>query len=132
VHRFASFRTTVVIRYSLGEQRKSGLIHDTESFEMLVHLLRWRPQPILVIDPFPDRIAERIAAAVHRRVATLSCRWNVLAEFILSGGYNVARQESARKGQQALTSQYRRLEDAFESETSNDATALPIHCSIAR
>jgi hypothetical protein len=45
-----------------------------------------------------------IATAIHRPVTILPCRWNVLAEFILSGKYRLAWQESLRKGTRALKS----------------------------
>ena len=75
---------------------------------------RWRPRPVLVVDPYPDRVADTIASAVHRNVSVLRCKWNVLAEFILAGHYHLACQASHTKGLQALTSMYQQFEDALD------------------
>jgi hypothetical protein len=112
VAQFGAACIDVIIGYSFGEQPQSGIIHDSESFELLVELMRRTPRPTLVIGPYPERVAERIAAAIHRPVTILPCRWNVLAEFILSGKYRLAWQESLRKGTRALRSAYRRIEEA--------------------
>ena len=116
--RFTALHAAVIIGYSFGEQI-AGTIHDGESFEMLTDLLRWRPRPILVIDPYPERVADRIASAVHRNVSQLRCRWNILAEFILSGGYRLACQASHIKGAQAITSMYRHFEDTLERDAAH-------------
>jgi len=122
--RFSSLQAAVVIGYSFGEQT-AGTLQDRESFEMLTDLLRWRPRPILIVDPYPERVADRIASAVHRNVSQLRCRWNVLAEFILSGGYRLAQQASHIKGAQAITSMYRHFEDALEREAANGRSSGP-------
>ena len=45
-HCWEALNAVVVIGYSFGEQRQSGLIHDAESFDLIVDLLRWRPKPV--------------------------------------------------------------------------------------
>jgi hypothetical protein len=111
--RFASLHAAVIIGYSFGVQ-STGMINDAESFEMLTDMLRWRPRPVLVVDPYPDRVADTIASAVHRNVSVVRCKWNVLAEFILAGRYHLACQASHTKGLQGITSMYRQFEDALD------------------
>jgi hypothetical protein len=112
---FASLEAVVVIGYSFGEQRDTGCIDDTESFEALTDLLRWRPKPVLVIGPDPEGVAARLEAAVRTRdIGLLACRWNVLSQFVLCGAFSRACKEVPRRGLQIVTSSYRRLEDALE------------------
>ncbi|HEY4368746.1 MAG TPA: hypothetical protein VGN07_16045 [Steroidobacteraceae bacterium] len=113
IHDFGSAHLNVIVGYSFGEQRDSGAIHDTESFELIIDLMRWKPRPTLIVDPYPERIADRIGAAVHRHVTVLPCKWNVLSHFILEGAYQSAWRERQRKGNGFITSQYRRFEEAL-------------------
>jgi hypothetical protein len=113
ISRFNSVRSVVIIGYSFGEQVTTGLIDDAEFFEMLVDLLRWRPKPILLVNPDPERLFFRIEESIHcKSVSAMHCKWNVLAEFILSGGYKLALQNSW----QEVTSLYLRFEDAMSRE----------------
>ena len=100
-------RFIVLIGYSFGEQRDTGLIDDSETFAMLTELLVWCPRPILVIDPWPERIVDRMAASLRRpSVSSLRCRWNVLAEFIVTGGYGRAIRAGWSKGNSSITHEY--------------------------
>jgi hypothetical protein len=104
---FRSVEVVVLIGYSFGEQTDTGLIDDSETFEMLSELLRWCPKPILIIDPKPDRIFDRIAASLRRpQISVLRCRWNVLAEFIVSGGYVRAFRAEGSKRNKSITEEY--------------------------
>ena len=49
--KFQSLQAVVIIGYSFGEQSATGSIDDSESFEMIVDLLRWRPKPVLLVGP---------------------------------------------------------------------------------
>lgn len=114
IHAFSSVRFVVLIGYSFGEQRDTGLIDDSETFAMLSDLLRWRSKQILVIDPNPERIVDRIAASLRRpHVSALRCRWNVLAEFIFSGGYGRAIRGEWSKRNSLITQEYWKFEDYF-------------------
>lgn len=114
-HCFDALHAVVIIGYSFGEQRQSGMIHDTESFELLVDLLRWRSKPVLVIGPNPDSVAARIESGMRRRrVSTLACKWNVLAQFVTSGAFAHAYKRSRRRDMQAVTSQYQAFEEHVE------------------
>jgi hypothetical protein len=113
ISRFNSVRAVVIIGYSFGEQVTTGLIDDAEFFEMLVDLLRRRPKPILLVNPDPERLLFRIEESIHcKSVSALHCKWNILAEFILSGGYKLALQNNW----QEVTSLYLRFEDAMSRE----------------
>jgi len=115
--RFNTVDCVVLIGYSFGEQRTDGSIDDVESFEMLVSLLLWRPKPVLVIGPDPERIYMRLEAAVRERsVSMLRCKWNVLAEFMLSDAFGMACEQVHHRGLQSITSEYRRCEDVLEDE----------------
>jgi hypothetical protein len=119
---FDALHAVVIIGYSFGEQRQSGLIHDTESFELLVDLLRWRPKPVLVIGPDPDSVAARVEVGTRRRVSTLACKWNVLSQFILVGAFARACDRSSGRDARAITSKYQ----AFEERVEYIATAAEI------
>jgi hypothetical protein len=109
--RFDSINYVVLIGYSFGEQHQDGCIDDVETFEMLASLLRWRPKPVLVIGPDPDRICLRLEQAIRRAsVSRLCCKWNVLAEFMLTDGFGRACEQVHRKGLQIISSEYRRFE----------------------
>ena len=112
IRAFSSVRFVVFIGYSFGEQRDTGLIDDSETFEMLTDLLRWCPRPVLVIDPWPERIVDRIAASLCRsQVSAIRCRWNVLAEFIVSGEYGRAARNEWSKCNSSVTQEYWKFED---------------------
>ncbi len=108
---FDALQAVAIIGYSFGEQRQSGLIHDTESFELLVDLLRWHPKPVLVIGPDPDSVAARVEAGTRRRVSTLACKWNVLSQFVLTRGFARACNQSRHRGARAITSHYQAFEE---------------------
>lgn len=114
---FDSMECVVLIGYSFGEQRGDGSIDDIESFEMFASLLRWRPKPVLVIGPDPEKVRMRLEQAIRRSsVSSLCCKWNVLAEFMLSDAFGVACEQVHRRGLQVITSEYRRFEDMMERD----------------
>lgn len=81
---FPTVDCVCIIGYSFGAW--SGGIDDSESFEMLVDLLCWRPKPVLIVDPAPQHLANSIESLIKvKNVHRLCCRWNILAEFIASG-----------------------------------------------
>jgi hypothetical protein len=108
---FDALHAVVIIGYSFGEQRQGGLIHDTESFELLVDLLRWRPKPVLIIGPDPDSVAARVEAGIRKRVSTLACKWNILSRFVSIGAFARACERSRRRNARAITSQYQAFEE---------------------
>lgn len=111
---FQSLQVVVIIGYSFGEQRETGSIDDSESFEIIVDLLRWRPKPVLLVGPEPERLLSRIESAIRSKsVSMLRCKWNVLAEFILSGGFTSAYKLARLNGVQEMTSLYLKFEDAM-------------------
>jgi hypothetical protein len=109
-----TLHAVVVIGYSFGEQRQSGLIHDSESFDQIVDLLRWRPKAVLVIGPEPGAVASRLETGIRRRVSTLACKWNVLAQFICDGAFERARTCSGRRDTRTITSRYQAYEERVE------------------
>ena len=112
ISNFLSMQAVVIIGYSFGEQPGTGSIDDSESFEMIVDLLRWRPKPVLLIDPFPERLVLRIEQAVRNKIVSpLQCKWNVLSEFILSGGFASAYKQSGQARDQEITSLYQKFEE---------------------
>ena len=82
-HIFASIRNLCLIGYSFGAW--GGGIDDPESFELLTDLLRWRPKPILVVNPEPYDLISLFEGSIKQKVFGLSCKWNILAKFIATG-----------------------------------------------
>lgn len=77
---FSSIRRVCIIGYSFGR------MNDAESFEMLIDLLRWKPKPILIVNPDPRDLIELLETTLKRKsVYGLSCKWNVLAKFVING-----------------------------------------------
>lgn len=113
-HCWEALNAVVVIGYSFGEQRQGGLIHDAESFDLIVDLLRWRPKPVLVIGPEPDAVASRLETGIRRRVSILACKWNVLAQFICDKAFERADTGSWRRGARTITSRYQAYEERIE------------------
>lgn len=108
---FDAVMVVVFVGYSFGTQ-SNDTIDDTESFELITDLLRWRPKPVLVIGPNPEAVASRIEAALRRkRVSLLRCRWNVLAEFVLSGAFARATRRTWRGDPRAITQLYQGFEE---------------------
>jgi hypothetical protein len=67
-----------------------------------------------VIDPWPERIVDRIATSLCRsQVSALHCRLKVLAELIVSGEYGRAVRDEWSKGNSSTTQEYWRFEDYF-------------------
>ena len=86
---FHSVKVVVIIGYSFGLQNISGDIDDKESYEFLVSLLRKYPKPILIIDPKPQILLDRIEASIKRNcLYFLPYKWNELSSFILSGNFS--------------------------------------------
>ena len=111
---FEALEIVVIIGYSFGAQ-PSGALDDAESFEMLTDLLRWRPKPVLVIEPAPELLAERLIATTRGgRVSMLRCKWNVLAEFVMTGQFRRACARTWRGDRRSITP----LFWAFEEELS--------------
>jgi hypothetical protein len=118
---FHAMHAVVIIGYSFGEQPATGSIDDSESFKMIIDLLRWRPRPVLIVGPDPERLFLRIESAIRKRaVSMLRCKWNVLAEYILVGAFENACKEVHRKGLQEITSQYLRFADLMNDERSQN------------
>jgi hypothetical protein len=113
---FASAHVIVIAGYSFGDQLTTwSSIDDLESFELLTDLLRWRPRPVLVVGPDPERMVYRIESAVRRRLGSiLQCRWNVLAEFVLSRRHDAARRLLGGGGRRVMDSEYWRFEEEVE------------------
>jgi hypothetical protein len=107
---FENRAMVVTVGYSFGAQ-PDGSLDDSESFDMLVDLLRWRPKPVLVIDPEPDALAARLEAPLRRRVSVLRCKWNVLCEFVISGLFANAYRELQHRDPRAITDRYRAFEE---------------------
>jgi hypothetical protein len=128
---FEDVGCVVVIGYSFGEQRAVGSIDDVESFEMLTDLLRWRPKPVLIVGPDPERLCFRVEAAIRKSSVTmLSCRWNVLAEFMLSDAFGLACEQIHHRGLQVITTEYRRFEDMLEDERGLSDNLDPVGAII--
>ena len=114
IYCFDSLQAVVIIGYSFGEQPETGVIHDAESFEQITDLLRWRPKPVLVIGPAPESVFGRIKSAVRAaRVSMLCCKWNALAEFVLSGAFTQACKQAWRGDLRAVTPAYQAFESAI-------------------
>jgi hypothetical protein len=115
---FELVSAVVIIGYSFGSQ-PSGSLDDTESFEMITDLLRWRRKPVLVVDPQPEPLAFRLQAALKGApVSMLRCKWNVLAEFLLGGGFARACAGDRR----SLTLLYQIFEDEIADSAACDAS----------
>jgi hypothetical protein len=111
IRRFDAVMAVVFVGYSFGTQ-PNDTIDDTESFELIADLLRWRAKPILVIGPDPEPVASRIEGALRRkRVSLLRCRWNVLAEFVLSGSFGRGTPLTGRGDSNAITQLYYGFEE---------------------
>jgi hypothetical protein len=81
---FSTVHCVSTIGYSFGAW--GGGLDDGESFEMLTDLLRWKPKPVLIINPEPQYLVELLETAIKRKtVYGLCCKWNVLAKFIVTG-----------------------------------------------
>lgn len=80
---FPTIHCVCLIGYSFGAC--GGRTDDAESFEMVTDLLRWKPKPVLVVNPTPHALIDRLEASIKQKVYGLCCKWNILAEFIKSG-----------------------------------------------
>ena len=81
---FSTVHCVCIIGYSFGTW--GGGMDDVESFELLSDLLRWKPKPILIVNPTPQYLVELLETAIKRKtVYGLSCKWNILANFIING-----------------------------------------------
>ncbi len=118
--KFESIQSVVIIGYSFGAQG-DGSIDDSESFDMIVDLLRWRPKRVLIIDPDPWGLFSRINAVIKENaVSILRCKWNVLADFILSGAYTKAFNQGRLNGLQEITLLYRIFEEIEASKKGDE------------
>jgi hypothetical protein len=68
---FESMQSVIIIGSTFGYQSATDSIDDTESFEMIVDLLRWRPKRVLIVDPDPERLYFRIQSAVRRNTVSI-------------------------------------------------------------
>jgi len=101
---FATIKCLCIIGYSFGSKQER--IDDGESFEMLVDLLRWKPKPVLIINPNPLHLVELFQSTLKQTtVFGLCCKWNILAKFIISHSFRRAYQVSQGSAK-ALTSAY--------------------------
>jgi hypothetical protein len=124
---FEDVGCVVLIGYSFGEQRAAGSIDDVESFEMLTDLLRWRPKPVLIVGPDPEQLCFRVEAAIRKSSVTmLRCRWNVLAEFMLSDAFGMACEQVHRKSLQLITCEYRRFEGILDDDRDQSDDPDPV------
>ena len=89
---FSSMRYVCFIGYSFGAW--SGGIDDAESFEMITDLMRWKPKTVVVVNPHPNNLAALIESSIKQKVFCLSCKWNILAKFIVTGFFRKAFLES--------------------------------------
>jgi hypothetical protein len=81
---FSTVHCVCFIGYSFGMW--GGGMDDVESFELLTDLLRWKPKPVLIVNPAPQYLVELLETAIKRKsVYGLCCKWNILAKFILMG-----------------------------------------------
>lgn len=86
---FHRLKVVILIGYSFGLQNVSGELDDIESFEFLMSLLRKFPKPVLVIDPNPQLLMDRIESSIKRDcLFFLPYKWNILSSFILSGNFS--------------------------------------------
>jgi len=96
---YESLKFVVFIGYSFGKNKNNDLMDDIESFEMIVDLLKWRPKPVLIIDPSPEYLSARLESCLNGApVYILRCKWNVLASFILSGAFYLALVNCEKQG----------------------------------
>lgn len=102
-----------IIGYSFGAW--GGGMDDNESFEMLTDLLRWKPKPVLIVNPTPSFLVDFIGSAIHRKtVYGLGCKWNILAEFIISGQFRQIRTGYGK----LITNAYLCFENAYQEQKS--------------
>jgi len=81
---FPTVHWVCIIGYSFGAW--GGGLDDIESFELLTDLLRWKPKNVLIVNPSPQHLVELLETAIKRKtVYGLSCKWNILAKFIING-----------------------------------------------
>ena len=90
---FPTIRHVCLIGYSFGAWGEG--IDDAESFEMITDLLRWKPKPVLVVNPAPHGLIDLLEGSIKQRVFGLSCKWNVLAKFMATGLFRKAYMSSA-------------------------------------
>ena len=90
---FPTVNCVCIIGYSFGTW--AGGIDDAESLEMIIDLLRWKPKPVLIVDPNSEHLAEIFRTVIQQiSVYELSCKWNVLANFIIKGCFQRVLQTS--------------------------------------
>ena len=114
---FHSLTVVILIGYSFGLQNVSGEIDDIESFEFLMSLLRKFPKPVLVIDPNPQILIDRIEYSIKRNcLFFLPYKWNVLSSFILSGYFSKHLSTNLQK----IDYNYLKYSEAYEANTYNN------------
>lgn len=114
---FHSLTVVILIGYSFGLQNVSGEIDDIESFEFLMSLLRKFPKPVLVIDPNPQLLIDRIEYSIKRNcLFFLPYKWNVLSSFILSGNFSKHLSTNLQK----IDYNYLKYSEAYEANTYNN------------
>lgn len=94
---FSIVQCVCFIGYSFGAW--GGGMDDVESFELLTDLLRWKPKPVLIVNPAPQYLVELLETAIKRKtVYGLCCKWNILAKFILMGFFQKVYRISGGSG----------------------------------
>jgi len=112
-HRLKDILPTVnclcIIGYSFGMW--GGGMDDVESFELIMDLLRWKPKPIIIVNPSPRFVIELLETTIKRKIVYgLSFKWNILAKFIINGCFQRAYRKSCGSAN-LITDAYFRCEE---------------------